>query len=179
MAVAREPIRRVLRWGVALAAMLSSHGAMANEEVLRLLQREVAVKTTLLASAEKECRAREQAALPANLTTENLQALGLPRHDLGLAVGYLVQRNRYACSRAVLDDLLHAALALERTQKALGQKPDPISSNLVESVFPGPGYYEMAVVFDKLPEEARITLEDLIGPEPLDMQAVMKRLPPS
>jgi hypothetical protein len=178
MAVAREPIRRVLRWGVVLAAMLSSHGAMANEEVLRLLQREVAVKTTLLAAAEKACTARERAALPARLTTENLQALGLPRHDLGLAVGYLVQRNRYACSRAALDDLLHAALALERTQKALGQTPSQISNNLVESVFPGPGYYEMAVVFDKLPEGVRITLEGLIGPEPLDMRAVLKQLPP-
>lgn len=179
MAVARELTSYVLRWSLALAAALSAHGAMANEEVLQFLQRDVALKTTLLASAEKECTARERAALPARLTTENLQALGLPRHDLGLAVGYLLQRNQYTCSRAALDDLLHAALALERTQKALGQKPDPISSNLVESVFPGPGYYEMAVVFDKLPEEARITLEDLIGPEPLDMQAVMKRLPPS
>ena len=179
MAVARELTRRVLRWGVALAAMLSSHGAMANEEVLRLLQRDVALKTTLLATAEKACRAREQAALPANLTAENLQALGLPRHDLGLAVGYLVQRNQYACSSTALNDLLHAALALERTQKALGQEPDPISSNLADTAFPGPGYYEMAMIFDKLPENARRALEGLIGPEPLDMQTVLKRLPPN
>ncbi|WP_220812362.1 hypothetical protein [Pseudomonas paralcaligenes] len=177
MAVARELTSYVMRWSLALAAALSAQGAMANAEVLRLLQREVAVKTTLLAAAEKECTAREQAALPARLTTENLQALGLPRHDLGLAVGYLVQRNGYACSQAALAELLHAALALERTQKVLGQTPSQISGNLVDTVFPGPSYYKMAMAFSKLPEESRIPLEHLIGSEPLDMRAVLQRLP--
>lgn len=177
MAVNTVVSRQFAGWATALAVGMASQGAVANEAVLRMLARDVTVKTALLGVAEQECTAREKAALPAALSDGTLRALGLPRKDLVLAVGYLAQRNRYACSQRALADLLHATTVLERAQKDYGQPASAIQGNLAELVQPSPRYFEMAVAYSQLAPEARTQLEDALGTAPFDLSAALPLLP--
>lgn len=168
---------RCAGWGAALACSLATQGALANDEVLRMLARDVTVKTALLGVAEQDCLAREKAPLPAALGNGTLGALGLPRKDMVLAVGYLAQRNRYACSQRALADLLHSATVLERAQKDYGQPPGTVGNQLAELVQPSPRYFEMAVAYSQLPADARTALETALGTAPFDLTAALRQLP--
>lgn len=177
MAANRKSVHRLASWTLALACSLAAQNALANEEVLRMLARDVTVKTALLGVAEQDCAAREKAALPTALGNGTLGALGLPRKDLVLAVGYLAQRNRYACSQRALADLLQATTVLERAHKDYGQTATSISNNLAELVQPSPRYFEMAVAYAQLPTDARERLEGALGTAPFDLSAALRLLP--
>lgn len=177
MAASRAQARRFAAWTTALALGLIAQGVQANEAVLRMLARDVTVKTALLGVAEQECTAREKATLPAALSNGALSALGLPRKDLVLAVGYLAQRNRYACSQRALADLLHATTVLERAQRDYGQPASSAQANLSELVQPSPRYFEMAVAYAQLAPEVRAQLEAALGTSPFDLSAALPLLP--
>lgn len=169
---------RLTGWAAALLLVaLPAREAAANDDVLRMLARDVTVKTALLGVAEQECSAQEKASGPAGLSSDTARTLGLPRKDLVLAVGYLAQRNRYACSQRALADLLLATTVLERAQKDYGRAPTAISGNLAELVQPSPRYFEMAVAYAGLPAAARTALEDVLGAAPFDLSAALQKLP--
>lgn len=177
MAASKAATRRLAGWAAALILGMTSQGAVANEAVLRMLARDVTVKTALLGVAEQECTAREKATLPAALRDSTLGVLGLPRKDLLLAVGYLAQRNRYACSQRALADLLHATTVLERAQKDYGQPASAIQGTLAELVQPSPRYFEMAVAYAQLAPETRTQLEAALGTAPFDLSGALPLLP--
>lgn len=162
----------------ALCAVLAAPGVLANEDVVRMLTRQVTVKTALLGVAERECTAKEAAAPQPALTPEALTRLGLQRSDLVLAVGYLAQRNRYACSHTALADLLLATTVLERVQKDYGhQSATKLSDDLITLVQPAPRYFEIALAYSRLPESSRMAAEQLVGSEPFDLSAALRQIP--
>lgn len=164
-------------FATALCATLATPTVFANDDVLRLLARQVTVKTALLGVAERECTARETTAPQPGLTAEALAGLALQRSDLVLAVGYLAQRNRYACSHAALADLLLATTVLERAQKDYGRAAAKLSDDLITTVQPSPRYFEMAVAYARLPESSRASLEQMAGSEPFDLSAALQKIP--
>lgn len=169
---------RSLRAAVMAAALAAvPAGAFANDEVLRRLSLDVADKTVRLAAVEKECAAQATRPPPAELSTSTMTQLGLARGPFIQAIGYLAQRNSYACSYQALVDLLYATTVSERVQRDYGKEPDQARSLLSDLVQPSTRYFEMAADFARLPDATRQALEQRVGTEPFDPFPLLSTLP--
>jgi len=171
--LSRRPLARCLRLGWVASLMVSlSCGVQANEAVLRMLSLELAGRTTAYEAALQRCAEQAKAARPPH--AEELASLGLARTKLLSAVGYLSQRNRYACEKPAAMEWLFAATRLERAQSDYGQPAAVLTQLLAELLQPGPGYFELALAFGELPEARRRQLQALFGEAPFDLNAAVR-----
>lgn len=162
---------------LAALGLLAMPWASANDEVLERLGQDVALKLVHLEQTTGQCQQKQTTSAAPSLSREEIKALGLTREESIYAIGYLHQRNDYACTHQALIELLFAATLQQYAQKAYEQTPTEFAQVLAELTQPNTRYFEMAIAYAKLSQAARNALEKAFGTEPFDLNAALEKIP--
>lgn len=162
---------------LALSGLLTTTGAMANQDVIDLLTQNVAAEATRLGDKSAKCKQQKVSKKPLHVDVRKLTQLNVSRQDAILAIAYLGLRNDYQCDNEERNRLAYALGVLEAAKSAYRVPHENIKDIRAELIYPSMRYLEMSVDYKRLSPDAREYLEGMVGTRPFDSIGTINAIP--
>lgn len=151
--------------------------AVANEDVIAHLSRNLAAETARLGEKTKECEQLKSRRPALAYDIGKLAELGLSRQQAMIAITYLGLRNDYLCDGDQRQRLAYALGLLENARQTYRVPDEKLGTIGAELVYPDTRYFEMGLAYHRLPKHVRDYLEEVAANLPFDAVRTINALP--